>query len=188
MSKFEIFCDVDGVILNFNKGAREALRRSGYTIPEVEPDDWDWYQPHGISDDAFWEATHALGTEFYTSVVEEYPWANDLLSMLGTLGNLSFLTRTSRDAISNAGKLSRLRASYPDIPVITMSHDQKDLLATPCRVLIDDKNENIDGFRNASGIGIFLPQPWNRAKLALPYRFGYLLRELRSHGLLEKGN
>lgn len=184
MSKPEILCDVDGVVLNFNKGARHALRLAGYQVPEVEPNDWDWYQPLGVDDDAFWDATHKLGPAFYESVVEEFPWADDLLNMLASIGNLSFLTRMSKDPVSNVGKLTRLQKSYPRIPVITMSHDQKHLVAGPCRVLIDDKNENIDGFRNAGGIGIFMPQLWNRAKMALPYRFGYLLRELRSHNLL----
>jgi len=37
----------------------------------------------------------------------------------------------------------------------------KEKLAAPCRLLIDDRSENVKAFRDAGGSAILVPRPWN---------------------------
>lgn len=187
-----VFLDADGVVLDFNRAARHALRLAGYIVEEREPQIWDWYQPLGISDDQFWEAVHDLGADFYNQIVKVYPWSGRLIRLLRSVGKVSFLTRLSKSSESSYGKLLRLEREFPGVPIITMSHDEKYLLAGPGRILIDDKNENIDSFRNDAGTGIFWPQPWNRAGLTFydgqgNERLEYVRHQLTTNNYLCKG-
>lgn len=160
----EIFCDVDGVIFDWNAAAIGVLRRAGVVVPtDYQPTDWDWWNNFGVSNDRFWELIHEEECTFYDVWIDPYPWADELLYSLHGYGYVSFLTRTSFSPVHTKGKLSRLNCMYPKIPVIVMTHDQKHLLAGPGRILIDDKNENVDSFRAAGGDAFLWPQPWNRA-------------------------
>lgn len=59
-----------------------------------------------------------------------------------------------------AGTWAWVAANYP---LKTLLMEDKYLLAGPDRVLIDDKDENIDKWIDAGGIGILVPRPWNSA-------------------------
>jgi hypothetical protein len=63
--------------------------------------------------------------------------------------------------------------------LIANGHTAKASVAGPGKILIDDKNENIDEWEAAGGIGILYPRPWNRLAgnpLPLEYlRFSLLL-------------
>jgi hypothetical protein len=59
-----------------------------------------------------------------------------------------------------AGTYAWVAGNYP---LKTILMDDKHLLAGPGRVLIDDKDSNIDAWIDAGGIGILVPRPWNSA-------------------------
>ena len=67
---------------------------------------------------------------------------------------------------SPTGKWAWIRDNLPIYlkrTIITQA--PKHLLARPDTLLIDDKDENVDGFREAGGKALLIPRPWNRAHL-----------------------
>ena len=51
--------------------------------------------------------------------------------------------------------------SFRDLALIS----DKDLLAKPTRVLVDDSPENVASFLAAGGEACMFPQPWNGARI-----------------------
>lgn len=42
--------------------------------------------------------------------------------------------------------------------------NRKEVFSGPGRALIDDRDENVEGWEKAGGIGVLVPRPWNKTK------------------------
>jgi 5'(3')-deoxyribonucleotidase len=83
------------------------------------------------------------------------------------------------------GKMMWLKREWPDVVkekrvIICAGSEVKASVAGPGKILIDDKNENIDEWEAAGGMGILYPRPWNRAA-HVAYPLEYLIGMLMHH-------
>lgn len=167
-----ILLDVDGVVLDFNS----AAKRASFISDHEEPTFWNWFEGYGISEKEFWDNVKLCGADFYGEMVEKYPWTDELVSLVRSYGELTFVTNgpTFVD-----GKIQRLSSDYPDAHIILMNRSDKHLLAASDRVLIDDKRENICEFVDTGGRGILFPQPWNGNGKYFRDRMAYVRHRLQ---------
>ncbi len=157
----KLFLDMDGVLVNFNKGIHDAFNKPyDYATLSSKWTFWnDWPNvTFDMVDDA---CTH----EFWA----ELPWMHDgeeifeLAIGYFDFNDIYLLTSPMPNLGSPSGKwdwVARNLAGLKKQTIIT--NVDKGLFAGPDCVLIDDKNENIDAFRAAGGRAILVPRPWNR--------------------------
>jgi len=166
----DILGDLDGVFADFTSGANTIHGRPLYAVTT-----WDWYSDWGMTDADFWKPIKLAGSSFYDKYVPPYPWHDELLRLIYSVGDLVIVTANPLDAGLAASKVEWIRKYIGSrVPVITVcgglgnsgnkisAADLKAMIATPSRVLIDDADHNIDAFRAAGGKAIEFPQPWNR--------------------------
>jgi len=159
-----VFLDVDGVLVNFRKGVHDAFDKP-YDYRTLSKkwtfwDDWDDVtggMVNSICEILFWQ---------------HLPWMHDGKGILGaTIGEFNvdqiyLLTTPMNNVESPTGRWAWVHDNIPQFynrTIITQA--PKHLLARPDTLLIDDKDENVDGFREAGGKALLVPRPWNRAHL-----------------------
>lgn len=150
-----IFLDMDGVIVNFNKAVCEQFDLS--YPPQVYhffPDIRD--EVNRFCDRLFWR---------------NLEWTHDgreiLRAIMDTLGleKICFLTGMMPNIESATGKMAWIQDNLPVYRNRIILHSleiPKSSLAQPDTLLIDDKDENVDEFIVAGGVGILVPRPWNK--------------------------
>jgi hypothetical protein len=171
-----IFLDMDGVIVDFDAGVRER-----YHAPWWYPTEWKIpYRQFGTDFKTFWNDLDFPG--FW----EKLPWTEDGKQIVSLVEPYKPTILTcSALSCAAAGKLEWLRREYPDTlkdkrVLISAGHVTKAAVAGPGKVLIDDKNENIDEWEATGGMGILYPRPWNRLA-DHPYPLEYLMGMLMYH-------
>jgi 5'(3')-deoxyribonucleotidase len=132
-----IFFDLDGVLSDFDRWAREQGKFTPDGKPKWDELDYNWW----VS-------------------MPQCPGAKDAYDAAKKLGTVKFLTAATRKADSFSGKADWLKKFVPERGktivadlIITASAD-KYLVAAPNRILIDDRQANIDAWVAAGGIGI----------------------------------
>ena len=156
-----IFLDIDGVLANFRKGIHDTFDKF-YDYPTLSPkwkfwDDWP---------DVTFEMVNAICT---TSFWQNLKWMHDGHDILRAVldkfnASQTYLLTTPMPNLKSAsGKMIWVNDNLPIYlkrTIITQA--PKHLLARPDTLLIDDKDENVDGFREAGGKALLVPRPWNR--------------------------
>ena len=177
MSERIVFVDLDGVAADFVGHARTVFP----AIPTEEQ--WplgvyDVAKILGISDADFWTAIHALGEDWWASM-PAYPWLDRLMSGASSCGRVVVLSSPARHHGSVAGKVRWLQrhlgADFRDYVLTPAKH--KHLLAGAGRILVDDLERNVDGFRRR-GNALLFSRPWNSGGLT-PDPAGEALDSLR---------
>jgi 5'(3')-deoxyribonucleotidase len=150
-----ILLDCDGVLADFVTGVLRALNR-----PETHNDikNWNFYKEWGMSDEEFWRPTK--GHEFWDTL-PIYPWADYLYQTLSNLGKVIIVTSPSECPFAGAGKTMWLQRNFGVRTKDIFIGGQKDAMALPTSVLIDDYPVNIEAFAKEGGHTILFPQPWN---------------------------
>lgn len=174
----QIFLDMDGVIVDFDAGVRRRYKADWWY-----PTEWKIpYKKLGTTFDEFWYQMD--NAAFW----RDLPWTEDgkriqalVEPFKPTILTASFLPKAS------AGKTEWLTREYPDTMkegqrrvLIANGHEAKASVAGPGKILIDDKNENIDEWEKAGGKGILYPRPWNRLA-GNPFPIEYLCSMLMYH-------
>lgn len=140
MIKYKIYCDMDGVISDFDKRFEEYTHMTPNKY-KIE---------HGIH--GFYDFINNKGIEFWTSI----PWMPDgkrlweyikkekpTLISVPTYENSSFL-----------GKKMWVTNNVPNTPLILVSRQNKQDYAKKNTILIDDRFDTIDEWNEKGGIGI----------------------------------
>lgn len=174
-----IFIDMDGVIANFNEKVATIY---GTTCEQLEkkwePGEFSIHHPLGLqTEDEMWARIHDFPHFF--SVLEEYPWTQELLTLCWNVATASgdrplILSAPSRYPESASAKVKWMNKhiKWPRNPTFPNEHhhdlfrdyvltSKKALAAGPDRLLIDDSNHNCRAFRKAGGQTILFPQLWN---------------------------
>lgn len=155
----EIFVDMDGVLCDFvsaiygikGKQYREVEYRGGFD---------DLWQNVGMTEEEMWAIVDH--TPDWWRSLKPYPWANDLMELLMNQGvPVRILSTARKHHTSYSGKVQWLEDHGFNQPLILCA--EKNLLAGPGRVLVDDKEENVAEWVADGGMGITFPQPWNYA-------------------------
>lgn len=154
------FLDIDGVLANFVEGVNRAfgIKYDYATLPR--PMEWDWFKNLGLT---IQEVDSICTIDFWAGL----RWMHDGREILEMVENkfqdIYLLTTCMSNPQSGTGKMlwiERHLKKYSKRVIITAA---KSLLAGPDRVLIDDKNENVDTFEETGGRAILVARPWNRA-------------------------
>lgn len=167
-----IFLDMDGVLVNFLGGLHKALDVP-YDINNYPYKKGKWNMLTDIKAFAdipatFEECNDCCTTSFWQNL----KWMHDGHHILRAIYNrfnadkIYLLTTPMPNLESASGKMMWIKGNLPvHLKHTIITQAPKHLLARPDTLLIDDKDENVDGFREAGGKALLVPRPWNRAHL-----------------------
>ena len=100
----------------------------------------------------FWEPINKAGAAFWIKL----PWMPDGKQLWDYIKqyNPDLLSAPSREESSKMGKRIWVKRELPGVKLILRSADRKQEFATPNSILIDDRADNIQRWKDAGGIGI----------------------------------
>lgn len=166
-----IHLDMDGVLCDFVGGALDLFRvrhasawyqvKGWDDIPRVISD----HTGRHCSQEHFWRTIGEHGKEFWRDL-DPLPWRSALLKAVGP-----YTVIVSSPAGSPGKPAERLRCKHgkiewlhlhaPEMSRRVCFLKEKDMLAGPHALLIDDGEHNVEAY-NAKGAQTFLfPAPWN---------------------------
>lgn len=154
--------DMDGVLIDFNRGIHEAHNRplTTYDSPESKGV-WDIEKLWGITPGEFWDPISKDSYKFWANL-HPTPEAETLLALAGGIGGpISILSTPSSDGGCFNGKSDCIGRHWPLLKRRIAFAKEKKWLASPNKILYDDKDSNIQEWRSQGGIGILIPRPWN---------------------------
>lgn len=165
-----ILLDMDGCLADFQGGACRI-----HNAPDYGVKIWDWYKSDwGMDEEEFWGPI--LTRNFYQNHVDKLPWANELIGLAHSFGEVVISTANPFHPELIASKVQWIEDNLPFVDV--MLGDRKSLMAKPGNILIDDSDKNVSSFWHSGGFAVHFPQPWNSADFATPYRLGYVRQQL----------
>lgn len=153
----KVFLDLDGVLVDFFTGVNEI-----FNIPKP-PHKYNWFEDYSVSRE---QLNKVCGMRFFS----ELDWMSDgreieeIVRRKFGSGNVYLVTLPMPNSESWSGKVmwvNRHLSLYNRRLIITQA--SKSLLAVPDTLLIDDKDENVEEFREAGGQAILVPRLWNKA-------------------------
>jgi hypothetical protein len=150
------YLDLDGVLVNFVKGAL-ALHDRFLPMSQVR---WGFNDQLGIP----WKEFIApMGHDFWAGL----EWTPEGKKFLGHVENifspenLVLLSSPIPTRGSADGKIAWVEREMPRYKRQYLLGTGKDLAACSTKILIDDRQENVDDFVKAGGHAILVPRPWN---------------------------
>jgi hypothetical protein len=137
-AEYQIYCDMDGVLADFESGYEKL---TGIDLRGEFKKGDDFWVPISKAGVGFWAGLKWMpdGKELWDYL---HPFTPKLLSA------------PSRDESSRIGKHVWVKNNIPGTKLILRYAKQKQELATPDSILIDDRQVNIDQWEAAGGIGI----------------------------------
>ena len=135
---YKIYCDMDGVLADFESGYEEL---TGIDL-----------RGEFKKGEDFWDPISKAGVGFWAGL----KWMPDGQKLWDYLKpfNPVLLSAPSREQSSRIGKHVWVKHKIPGTKLILRYASQKQELATPESILIDDRQVNIDQWEAAGGIGI----------------------------------
>jgi PAS domain-containing protein len=139
MTEYRIFCDLDGVLVDFNQGYKDL------TGIELNKDEHR-------NDAQFWQPIEKAGYNFWVNL----KWLDDGHILWDHISKYSptILSAPSRQVESRIGKVDWVNRELPGVPLILRSAKHKKDFAAPDAILIDDRESNIIGWIENGGEGI----------------------------------
>jgi hypothetical protein len=141
-SQYKIYCDMDGVLCDFDKqfsdSNPEHLSPSEYIAK--------------YSTSKFWKLIDSYKEKFW-SEMEWMPDGKQLWEYISKY-NPTLLSAPSYEASSRFGKRLWVDKNLSGTKLILAAADKKQNYSKPNRILIDDKESNIEQWRSQGGIGI----------------------------------
>jgi len=138
--QYQIYCDMDGVLADFDKGYKEL---TGI----------DLGGKHTKGDAKFWKPISDAGSNFWLNL----DWMSGGKALWNYIKQYDpiILSAPSREKSSEEGKRGWIDQEIgPDQKVIFKRAKEKHHYSDKNKILIDDKPETIDSWNNAGGIGI----------------------------------
>jgi hypothetical protein len=128
---------MDGVLVDFDKGYKDLTG----TEASFDTDPKQFWEPISKAGAAFWIKLKWMpdGKQLWDYIKQYNP---DLLSA------------PSREESSKIGKRVWVKRELPGTKLILRSADRKQEFSTPNSILIDDRADNIQRWKDAGGIGI----------------------------------
>jgi len=155
----KIFLDMDGVLCRCHEA---ALASFGATMEPNKP----------MNQIVAEQKNFSLPRQMFWNSFEEVFWENlektdlcdfliyESVKLVG-LRNVYILSTPTQNPGCASGKTEWVRKHCPDLlPRLRLS-SEKELLAAPGRILVDDKVSNVDKWIDANGLGLLVPRVWN---------------------------
>ena len=154
--EYEIYCDMDGVLCDFDK---QFKKFSGDISPE------EYETQHGKKE--FWKLISNQGVGFWVGM----PWMPDGKELWEHIKpyNPLLLSAPSSEESSRLGKRLWVKNNIPGTKLILRQAEQKQEFANPNSILIDDRTSNIEQWRAKGGIGILHTSTNNTLKQLKKY-------------------
>ena len=153
--------DMDGVLADFIGGACKAHgRQSPYKYRDNQGV-FEIEKLWGMSAKEFWQPLEYEG--FWYSLAKT-PDADEIVeAAFSTFGreNVAILSAPAEFRGCIPEKKEWMRVHYPELAKNMLFGSAKRFLAGPNKVLLDDRDKNIESFRDAGGAGIVVPRSWN---------------------------
>lgn len=165
-----VYLDMDGVLVDFVSGLHRALGLDySYLDYPYKPNKWDIFgdiiKRANLEPSYFYEINNLCTTDFWKNL----GWMHDGLEVFELvlkkfdLDQIYLLTDPMPNVESATGKWMWVKENIPELykkTIITQA--PKSLFAKSNVLLIDDKNESVEGFKKAGGKACLLPRYWNR--------------------------
>ena len=142
---YKIFLDMDGVLVDFDQQFKEL---TGMMPREFESK---------YSSDEFWRKIDGAGVGFWRGM-KWMPGGEALYNRAAQYDH-ALLSSPSRSEVSKIGKRLWRRDKTPNTKLILARSYNKRKYAAPNHILIDDRADNIQQWRDAGGIGILYKSP-----------------------------
>jgi hypothetical protein len=142
---YKIFLDMDGVLVDFDKQFEEL---TGMPPREFE-------SKH--STEKFWNEIDGAGVGFWRGM--KWMPGGEALYNRAAQHDHALLSSPSRSEVSKIGKRLWRRDKTPNTKLILARSYNKKNYAAPNHILIDDREDNIQQWINAGGIGILYKSP-----------------------------
>lgn len=138
MNKYKIYCDIDGVLTDFDKAY--------FDLTKID------IKGKHLSDSSFWEPIHKAGESFWIDM----NWKKDGKKLWEYIEKYKpeLLSAPSRDNSSRTGKMKWVEKNLPGVVLNLRSAKFKQEFADTNHILIDDRPDNIKRWIEAGGIGI----------------------------------
>lgn len=160
----QVLLDQDGIIADFVGQSCVTLKRD-YPYTTLESMGcWEIEKLFGMTARAFW-ANIDFSEEFW-SMMPKTPEADELVALAGNLvgmDNVGIATAAHLTPNVILGKRKWIARNYPQFRDRVIIGRAKEFMAGPHRLLIDDKDSNVQKFREAGGHAILVPRHWNSA-------------------------
>jgi hypothetical protein len=155
--KYQIYCDMDGVLTDFETRFLTLLRTEGpkyYSKELISKITRPKHFQKEEGDEEFWKfIDQYIGIEFWSDM-EWMPQGQLLWDFIQPYGP-KLLTSPSQDNTSRLGKRLWVKNNIVPAPVVLFRFgDAKADFANENSILIDDKPSNLQAFSNAKGIAI----------------------------------
>lgn len=156
-----IYLDMDGVLCDMVGAAMRLHGREDLLQPGAWPKGtYCMEDVLHISATQFWKKIDDEGSSFWADL-KLYPWSRALVAKSIRAAETLVCSKPSLNPQSTFGKHQWLTRHFGASVRNYVFTPHKHHLAGPKRILVDDCEENIRQWRNAGGVGILFPQPWN---------------------------
>jgi len=159
-NEIKICVDMDGVLCDFVTGVADlfGVNTKDLEIRDQLKETWGLEKPFDITDDDMWIVIDDSGLKFWSDL-DLFSWAKPLMEILSSHSSQICLLTSPSDNISCIkGKIDWAKRYFPDIPVIPTS--EKYFCAHNRSILIDDKESNIEAFKENGGNAFLFPNQW----------------------------
>lgn len=151
-----IYLDLDGPMVNWHKGVFDLFGR----YPQIKPGQ-DASHSLGIKKGELWARITKAGADWWANL-EPQPWARKFYEELIKVDEVVVLTSPSHIPSAAAGKTQWMKDFFGGNFRDYILTSRKELLAQAGTILIDDHDDNIDGFNQHGGVGVLFPRYWNK--------------------------
>lgn len=155
--KYQIYCDMDGVLTDFEERFREILKKVGkkyYSKEELEGITRPKHFEKKFGQGEFWKLIDEQGEDFWAGM----PWMPNGQALWDFISPYepNILSSPSEDNSSRLGKRMWIRENLNPAPkkIIFKKAEDKQQHAAPNHILIDDKPSNIAQWAAAGGIAL----------------------------------
>ena len=138
-TKYTIYCDMDSVLVDFDKGYEDL---TGMSTKEAD----------AKGPEFFWKPISDVGAAFWIRL-KWMPDGNELWNYIKQY-NPSLLSAPSREESSKIGKRVWVKRNLPGVKLILANAVNKQNYSGENKILIDDREKNIEQWRSKGGIGI----------------------------------
>lgn len=155
--KYQIYCDMDGVLTNFEQRFLDVLKIEGkkyYSKQELEGITRPKHFKSKFGEQEFWKLIDSLGEDFWAGM--DWMANGRMLWDFISPYQPNILSSPSRDNSSRLGKRIWIRQNLSPAPkqIIFEKAEDKQKHAAANHILIDDKPSNISEWKAAGGIAL----------------------------------
>ena len=158
----QVMLDMDGVIVDFVKGICKLHNRPNPYTDEKNLGLFDMDKIWGIPAADFWKGTEYdfwLNLEF----TQDASLLLDVLDKFIGLDNVCILTSPNLSKGCVDGKRDWVSKNLPQFKKRILVGSAKEFTTSKNRLLIDDRDSNVEKYIECDGKAYLFPQPWNSA-------------------------